>query len=186
MAKNEFTEKTFLYSKEKVPHLSKVLKGQKYVIHHIGKSDAKRQKFIKANETQSLGILTNLLNFYDSDFCYVCEVDEIEDKFITSFVLSEKFDAIYQCKSKADDLFIKECSDSAFFSAYIDECVRENGRHLESLLENVGQFNDELLSFIVEERLKFVVESLMYDQAYEDKLLSVLNAKLRIFPSVQS
>lgn len=182
MAKVKFVNKTFLYSKEKVPNLSKILKGQSITLHHIGKSDAKRKSFCTANEEVTLGVLTNLLLFLGNDYAHVCEVDDIDSKFITSFVLSEKFDAIYQCKSSADEKFIKTLSDSAFYSTYIDECLKDSANGL-SNLENINKtFNDSLLDFIVEQRLSSLVESLMHELAYDQQLLAMLNNKLRVFP----
>ena len=182
MAKVKFVKKTFLYSKEKVSNLAKTLNGQSFTLHHIGKSDAKRKMFFEANQTSALGVLTNLLLFLGNDYAYVCEVDAIDEKFITSFILSEKFDAIYQCKSIADESFITACSDSAYFSTYIDKCVKDAAENLEVLDGMNKVLDDDLLNFIVEERMKFLVESLMHEKVYDEKLISILNNRLRVFP----
>ena len=182
MAKEKFVEKTFLYSKEKVPNLAKFLKGESFTLHHIGKSDAKRKKFFATNKESPLGVLTNILLFLGNDYAHVCEVDDIDEKFITSFVLSEKFDAIYQCKSSADAKFIKTCSDSAYYSTYIDDCLKDSASAFSSLDEVNKTFDDSLLDFIVEQRLSSLVESLMNELAYDQQLLSILNKKVRVFP----
>lgn len=182
MAKVQFTKKTFLYSKEKVPNIAKILQGESFTLHHIGKSDAKRKMFFAANEKTALGVLTNLLIFLGNDYAHVCEVDDMDEKFITSFVLSEKFDAIYQCKSKADEKFINTCSDSAYFSTYIDECLKDSANGLANLDATNKSLNDTLLDFIVEQRLNSLVESLMHEVAYDQQVLAILNDKLRVFP----
>jgi hypothetical protein len=182
MAKEKFVKKTFLYSKEKVPNLVKMLKGESFTLHHIGKSDAKRKKFFAANDESPLGILTNLLLFLGNDYTHVCEVDDIDGKFITSFVLSEKFDAIYQCKSIADAKFIKTCSDSAYYSTYIDDCLKDSASTLSNLDGINKALDDSLLDFIVEQRLSALVESLMHELAYDQQLLTILNNKVRVFP----
>lgn len=182
MVKEKFVKKTFLYSKEKAPNLVKIMKGESFTLHHIGKSDAKRKKFFAANEESPLGILTNLLLFLGSDYAYVCEVDDMNAKFITSFVLSEKFEAIYQCNSSADAKFIKRCSDSAYYSAYIDECLKDSASAFSNLDQINNAFEDSLLDFIAEQRLSSIVESLMHEIAYDQQLLTILNKKIRVFP----
>lgn len=182
MAKVKFVKKTFLYSKEKVPNLAKTLNGQSFTLHHIGKSDAKRKMFFATNQTSSLGALTNLLFFLGNDYAHACEVDDIDEKFITSFILSEKFDAIYQCKSTADEKFITACSDSAYYSTYIDDSLKDSASALSNLDGINKSLDDPLLDFIVEQRLSSLVESLMHEFAYDQQLLSILNKKLRVFP----
>jgi hypothetical protein len=181
MSANKFTHTTFLFSKDKIKNLSKTFEGVNYTLHNMGKAKSKRTNFVLEHDDELVGKLANMMFWIGKDFSYVCEVENLPSKFITSFVLSEKFDAIYILKSKADEKLLNSINDSALMSYEIDITLRDQIFQLAEL-RAISSFDKDVLSHLIDERSESVLESLTYDLAFNERLFEMLNKKMRVFP----